>query len=57
MANNFYSFIDNNPHHPHRSKRDNIGIKINDEADKVIKQLCIHLEIHNKKMRCQGVCV
>ena len=39
MANNFYSFIDNDPHHPHRSKSDNIRIKINDEADKVIKQL------------------
>ena len=36
MANNFYSFIDNDPH---RSKSDNIRIKINDEADKVIKQL------------------
>ena len=49
MANNFYSFIDNDPHHSHRSKSDNIRIKINDEADKVIKQLCIHLEIILRK--------
>ena len=48
MANNFISFLDNDEEHVMHSKSDNIEITINGEADKVIKELLIHLKIDIK---------
>ena len=45
IANNFISFIDNDEQRVMHSVSDNIEIVINDEADEVIKELLIHLEI------------
>ena len=39
IANNFISFIDNDKERAMHSKSDNIEIMINDEADKVIKEI------------------
>ena len=39
MANDFFSPIDNDENHVIHSKSDNMEIMINDEADKVLKEL------------------
>ena len=40
IANNFMSSMDNDEERVMHSKSDNLEIMINDEADKVIDELC-----------------
>ena len=40
IANNFMSSMDNDEEPVMHSKRDNLEIMINDEADKVTEELC-----------------
>ena len=46
IANNFFSAIDNDEDHVIHSKSNNMEIMINDEADKVMKEL-----LHSLKNR------